>query len=188
MLPAFFFNIVKPLLNFGSFVVFFLIFGFIGVNFYLSAKSKQRKLPLGILLVSVLNISVGVVSLIVMFLLKETKSFADGFLLRAGIFLFAAANIFLGMILVKIKSYAKMVTIGFVVIFAISDVILTLTTEHSKHILGLLGFYAVIFTMYYFGLKDKYFRTNDREFSMREDAAKKKQFSSLTDFFPEDKK
>jgi len=39
--------------------------------------------------------------------------------------------------------------------------------------------------MYYFGLNDKYFKKSDREFSMREDAAKKKDYSSLTDFFKE---
>jgi len=188
MLPIFFFNVLKPLLSFGSFLIFILIFGFVCTNFYLSPNTKKRKIPLSIILISGLNISVGVVCLIIMFVFKETKSFAYDFLIRLGIFLFAAANIFIGIILVKVKTYAKLLTLIFLVIFAISDIILTLTTEHSKHVFGFLGFYAVIFTMYYFGLNDKYFKESGGEFSMREDAAKKKQISSLTDFFPEDKK
>jgi len=185
MLSIFFFKILKPLLSLGSFVVFFLVFFFVCANFYFSLSNKKRKIPLPVILIAGLNISVGVVSLIIMFVSKGTDSFAYDFLIRAGIFLFAAANVLIGIILVKLKTYAKLLTLCLFVVFAILDIILTLTTEHSKHVFGLIGFYAVIFTMYYFGLNDKYFKKNDDGFSMREDAAKKKEYSTLTDFFKE---
>lgn len=185
MLAIFFFNVLKPILNFAFFAVFFLIFVFVCVNFYVSSKDKKRKIPLAIILISGLNISIGAACLIIMFLVKETKSFAYDFLLKAGIFLFAVINIFFGVILIRLKPYAKFLALCFLAIFAISDIIVTLTTEYSKHVFGFMGFYAVIFTMYYFGLNDKYFKKDENDFSLRDDAAKKKDYSSITDFFKE---
>ncbi|MFA5336837.1 MAG: hypothetical protein WC330_00725 [Candidatus Omnitrophota bacterium] len=184
MLSTLFFNVLKPVLNFGFFVVFILIFSFVCVNFHFSSKSKKRKTPLAVILISGLNVSIGIAGLIVMFFVKETNSFVYDFILRAGVFLFAAINIFLGIILVKLKPYARAVILWFLVVFAIFDIIFTLTTEHSKYIFGFMGFYAVVFTMYYSGLNQKYFK-EEEDFSLRSDAAKKKESSSLTDFFKE---
>lgn len=185
MLSTLFLNILKPLLNLGSFAVFFLIYIFVCANFYLSPARKHRKTPFTIIAISGFNVSLGVVSLIAVFLLKETDSFIYDFIAKVGVFFFAAINIFLGIILIKIKPYAKWFALVVLSIVAILDIIFTLTTEHSKYILGFMGFYAALFTIYYFGLTDKYFRKNDENFSLRDDAAKKKSSSSLTDFFKE---
>jgi membrane-associated HD superfamily phosphohydrolase len=151
----------------------------------LSSKSKKRKIPFAIIFISGLNVSVGIAGLIVMFFVKETKSFVYDFLLKAGVFLFAAVNIFLGIILVKLKPYAKVLILWILAIFAIFDIVFTLTTEHSKYIFGFIGFYAVVFTMYYSGLNEKYFKSGDEGFSLRSDAAIKKERSTITDFFKE---
>jgi hypothetical protein len=185
MLSNFLINILKPAFGFAFFTIFFLVFIFSSVNFYLSFKRKKSKIPFAIIFISAFNISLGAACLIVMFLINEGGSFVYVLIAKFGLLLFSAVNIFFGTILIKFKPYAKLLILWFLAIFAISDVILTLTTEYSKYTLALMGFYLVVFTMYYFGLGGKHFKKEEESFSLRDDAAKKKEHYNITDFFKE---
>lgn len=188
MLISLFFNILKAGLNTIFFIVFIAIFILVCVNIYLSFLGKNKKMPLPVMLIAALNISFGAQSLAAIFLIQPTDSFEYLFLAKFFMFLFGIFNMYIGIGLLKFNNYARLAVLWVLVIFGVVDVIVTITTEHSKYVLAFMGFYGVLFTVYYFSLNYKYFKKEGGDFSLKDNVDIKKKPDSLYDYFKEDRK
>jgi hypothetical protein len=118
-------------------------------------------------------------------LLKEVSgAFILSFTIKVFIFLLGAFYIFLGIRLLKLRRWAR-IFILFAICFAAGfDFFVLLSTTHLKieNVFFIAGFYIFIFSIYYFGLKRKYFYKEEYNLSLQSDATKKKPRESFFDW------
>ncbi len=178
---------IKPF--WGSSVSLLIIFILLLVysQIFLYRRSAKNKPPIVIAVLSGLLICYGVQAIAVIFLIKgELNQFFILLLGKVIIFIIGVFYIFLGICLLRLHKWARNFILVSVALGGLIDFVLVLTrpTLKVEDVLLVAGFYIAVFSVYFFGLNEKYFK-KEESFSLREDAAKKKERSTITDFFKE---
>lgn len=187
MLVNFFFDFLKGGTRLTFFIVFFVILVSVYINIYLYSQSVKRKIPLSLIFISALNISFGMQSLVAIFLIKDTFAFVYMFFVRGFMFFVGVFTLYVGTRLLKFSNLARLAVLWFLTFFAIVDIVITLASPYSEYVFALLGSYCVLFTVYYSGLRHKYFVKEEQGLFLKDNIVRKKKPKDIFGFFKDER-
>jgi len=183
MLKAIFLYILKPHFSGLFFIISAIVLFFICWQFYSYLKGANKKVPLPVLILSSFTIFMGAESLILSFVANQgTKDFAYIFILKVVMFIAGVMAVCLGVFLLKLEKWARILILWLIAIFGLLDIFITITGASFSFVAAELGIYSVIFTFYYLGLDKKYFTKEHEGFTLHPDAAIKRKDKNVFDW------